>query len=97
MTVYVSIGNSDDGLSQKQWAQYWRSVYELVLSFATEVHGAWLSSASSEHQNACWCFELEEDAAPIVRERLAMFAGRFAQDSIAWAVADKIDFIKAKM
>src|SRR5258708_37712742 len=56
MIVYISIGNSDDALSQKQWSQFWTEMAARVVSLGT-THGAWFSNPVGTHQNACWCVE----------------------------------------
>jgi len=87
VTVYVSIGNSDDKLPQARWHEYWIALRELVVRYAVEVHGEWLSIPVSPYQNACLCFDvLPDDVTPVKRE-LAGLAGRFGQHSIAWAEA----------
>jgi hypothetical protein len=87
VTVYVSIGNSDDKLTQKEWADYLFEVDHSVMGHAAEVHGQWFSSPRSPFQNAGWCFEIGPEAAGSLRRSLARHAGRFRQDSIAWAEA----------
>lgn len=95
MNIYVGIGNSDDKLSQADWASYVEDVAHLIIDSATEVHGAWFSLPHSAYQNACWCFSvIEDDTEPGNREiyrlrrELRRLAGQYRQDSIAWAVAE---------
>lgn len=96
-TVYVSIGNSDDKLSQAQWAQFVQEVDASVRHHG-EVHGAWLSPPASPWQNACWCVEYAHlDAWPTqVDEQkrwLSRVAQKFHQDSIAWAECPTTEFL----
>lgn len=60
-TIYVSIGNSDDKLSQAMWAAFVDDVDSIVRQYATTVHGQWFSLPGSRWQNACWCFEAEPE------------------------------------
>ena len=95
MSVYVSIGNSDDKLTQEQWAGYTSRVFEIVRAYATAVHGQWYSASDSRWQNACICFDLgttDEDEA-LLRRALATCARHYAQDSVAWAQAET-EFIR---
>ena len=99
--VYISIGNSDDKLTQFQWSAYVGDV-SFVVRRAAELpggalHGAWLSEPSSQWQNACWALQLPADAASVehLKMRLAEVADQFRQDSIAWAVAPNTEFIGA--
>jgi hypothetical protein len=87
ITVYVSLGNSDDKLTQQQWNQFWTVTHRAVLAYASQVHGDWLSAGNSPWQNACLCFEIPEPAAATLKCELAKIAGEFGQDSIAWAEA----------
>lgn len=88
LTVYASIGNSDDKLTQQQWAEFHQLFTMLVRRAAEHVHGDWLSATNSPWQNACMCFEIEPDAAQRLKTVLGEAAGEFGQESIAWAVAD---------
>lgn len=87
ITVYVSIGNSDDKLSQAEWAKFWGETQAAVCAFADRILGEWLSAPASPWQNACTAFEVERGRVPDLRARLARLTARFRQDSIAWAEA----------
>jgi len=99
-TVYVSIGNSDDKLSQNQWHAYCRAV-DQVFEYAARyvgstVHGRWYSLPNEQWQNACWCIEFSADMAEIVgeyRAELTRLAGVFGQESIAWAECPTTEFL----
>jgi hypothetical protein len=89
MIVYLSIGNSDDKLTQKEWAQYNVAILARIKPLATVVHGEWQSAGWSAYQNACWCLEFPDDPAVLteVREVLAEIRDDFRQESIAFAIA----------
>lgn len=87
LTVYVSIGNSDDKLTQQRWAAYWATVRRVVLAYADRVHGEWMSAPVAPYQNACICLEVWHPAAATLRAELQRAAREFGQDSIAWAEA----------
>jgi hypothetical protein len=94
ITVYVSIGNSDDKLTQNEWAEFYAAVDDLVGFAAARVHGRWVSPATDPWQNACWCVELDADDAENLRKDLPGLAFRYRQVSIAWAEA-QTTFIEA--
>jgi hypothetical protein len=94
ITVYISIGNSDDKLSQFEWSAFCKDTNEEVLGAAVRVLGIWFSDPSSPYQNCCWGIDLDDADAPRLKRRLALVAGWFRQDSIAWAVAST-EFIGA--
>ena len=100
ITAYVSIGNSDDKLTQKEWAKFFAKTRILMNSNNFTVHGEWHSLPQAQWQNACWCVEYDEDLRLVNKEgdvvtlgdhfirRLMELAAEFRQDSIAWAKAD---------
>jgi hypothetical protein len=94
-TVYISIGNSDDKLSQADWSSYVldvdRAFEQAVRYEGARVHGRWYSLPTEPWQNACWCAEWHEDLAHVVealKRKLINIASDYRQDSIAWAVAE---------
>lgn len=96
MIVYVSIGNSDDKLTQKEWSAFWHEVNNLVASRRTTIHGRWMSAPNVEYQNACWCFEYDQNSDfqyGDLQDQLASCARRYNQDSIAWAVVSETKFL----
>lgn len=108
MIVYVSIGNSDDKLTQAEWAHFYTSVRHLLandlqpreaegwgsLAFsAPTIHGRWQSVPSDPWQNACWCVEIEDHDAPAIQHELKLLAAKFRQDSIAWAEVCDTEFL----
>ena len=97
MIVYVSIGNSDDKLTQQEWARFLAAMWHALHHAAdTTVHGEWHSSPTAAYQNACWCLEFAHDGnARAFKAQLRHFAATFRQDSIAWAEAPSTEFITA--
>jgi hypothetical protein len=94
MNVYISIGNSDDKLTQHQWSQYVLEVITMAVSLG-HVHGSWASNSLVAWQNACWCVEYpSEAAAETAKDELRALARKYGQDSIAWAVAPETEFLK---
>ncbi len=100
ITVYVTIGNSDDKLSQAEWASFYAAVDGVIRRAAYRVHGAWVSPSTDPWQNACWCAEVfpgpvgnVSDAPMWLRSQLANLAGAYGQDSVAWAEAPTVEFL----
>lgn len=92
LTVYVSIGNSDE-LPQAHWAAFGANVRGAIREAAETVHGEWVSLPWSSYKNACWCFEIPIDRVDLLKVTLANLAGLYGQDSIAWAPIEKTEFI----
>ena len=87
ITVYVSIGNSDDKLTQEQWSCFWELVTSAVREDATQVFGDWLSLPSVPYQNACIAFSIERHLVSVLKAELCSLAAAYTQESIAWAEA----------
>lgn len=87
ITAYISIGNSDDKLTQREWAGFVNETQEAVRNLAYTKHGEWFSATTSPYQNACWCVEVRPVMVADLKERLAKIAHAYRQDSIAWAEA----------
>lgn len=93
ITVYISIGNSDDKLTQIEYSQFWIAMAAQVIGLASKTHGAWFSNPVGSYQNCCWCVEFPSEAVEkTAREEAAAIGRRFRQESIAWATAET-DFL----
>lgn len=84
MTIWVSIGNSDDKLKQGLWAEFVSNVDTVIRTSAEKIWAETHSVPNAPYQNAHWCFEVNVAAKPLIREKLAMLASYYSQDSIAW-------------
>ena len=101
MIVYISIGNSDDKLSQGDWAGFHEAVNQVIRRAAHRMIGAWVSPSTDPWQNACWCIELDEAPVPDgfrpgaawLGGHLTNLAKAYGQDSIAWAEAPTTMFL----
>lgn len=89
-TVHVAIGNSDDRLTQADWAAFYQQT-DLAIRHIVEdgserrLYGAWVSPSTEPFQNACWAFERPDaERAQLLRDILTTIAGEFRQDSVAW-------------
>ncbi len=86
--VYIGIGNTDNKLTQQEWAAFIEDV-EIVLT-GLPMHGAWFSRPDAPWQNACWLVDLSEKTpgyATDLKVVMGHLAARYNQDSIAWAEA----------
>lgn len=96
VTVYISWGNSDNKLTQLEWAGFCQSMEYEIMSFASRIHGIWFSAPQSAFQNACICAEFEYDPEWLGEFKVRLTEKRklpaFRQDSIAWAEA-RTEFI----
>jgi len=93
MIVYISIGNSDDKLTQAEWAAFYSQTSIGIRHKASQVHGQWVSEPASSFQNACWCAEIEAERALQLKHWLTELARQWRQDSIAWAEVPHTEFL----
>ena len=92
-TVYVSIGNSDDRLSQVEWSAYVQEFVAITKDYAEQKFGEWYSAPFSAYQNACIAIAVPTGLLGEFRAALAFLRKEYRQDSIAWAVAPETEFI----
>lgn len=79
MYLCVSVGNSDDRLTQKEWNSFVRDI-SLLLQISGEVHFFGGASTWEPWQNAAWIVDLKD--APIsVMARISEIRERYKQDS----------------
>jgi hypothetical protein len=88
VTTYISIGNSDDRLTQHRWAWFWRRTDDAIRGAAEHVYGAFVSEPTQPYQNACWSVSVFSEDRDDLRSTLRAIAADFGQDSIAWCEAD---------
>jgi hypothetical protein len=96
MLYYITIGNSDDKLSQQRWAEFCREVDKVLKGseFTRHFHGYSLPNAP--WQNAIWAVEMDEsDQVNVdrIKELLRWVADRLKQDSIAWTPAPMTELL----
>ncbi|MCU1687848.1 MAG: hypothetical protein JWQ81_8587 [Amycolatopsis sp.] len=93
ITVYVSIGNSDDKLTQRSWYDFVRDYRRAMHSHAKQVYGEWYSASDSEYQNACMAVAVPADWVGALRCQLTKMRTYYDQDSVAWAVVAETELI----
>jgi hypothetical protein len=93
ITVYVSVGNSDDKLTQEQWSGFVQQVRIMLSGRARETHGEWYSLPDQPYQNACFCVVFADADVPLIKQDLAKLREAWGQDSVAWAEAPVTQFV----
>ncbi len=81
ITVTILIGNSDNKLTQAEWAEFYAHVDEAVNTHAKSVQFSGPSNGAAPWQNACWV--AVTDGESNINPRLAVLARTYRQDSIA--------------
>ncbi len=82
--VHVSIGNSDDKLTQHQWAMFTTMFENEIRQHADRIYGVWHSLPNSPWQNMCIAFGCDVDRRQQLMPELRLLASIYGQDSVAW-------------
>lgn len=91
-TITVQIGNSDDKLTQKQWAEFVSNTIYWITKFCSEIHFSSGSPSNSPWQNYSITFEIDDSKIVWVKENLIELRKKYNQNSIAWMECNT-DFI----
>lgn len=81
--VYVSIGNSDNKLTQKEWAQFCEELIDVLGDYEERVYGQWYSLPNAPWQNMVASIEIADEFLDQLRDALRPLAEEYHQDSIA--------------
>jgi hypothetical protein len=92
--VHISIGNSDNKLTQSLWAGYVAEVDCWVVEYALTIHGAYFSLPTVPWQNACWAFEIDADKTGFLKKKLKGLAKTYDQEAIAWNETPETEMIR---
>lgn len=97
-TAVITIGNSDDKLTQEEWSQFVSDVQDMIMRWALPVHFHGLSIGSAPWQNACWVVDVHilydrVDEFQHIRNQLSFLANTYKQDSIALTIGST-EFVK---
>ncbi len=87
-TIVVQIGNSDNKLTQNEWAHFASAVKTNVAENVHRIHFQGGSDWDAPWQNACWVCEAmpEEFYLETLTTRLAKCRETFQQESVAFLV-----------
>lgn len=84
-TITIQIGNSDDKLTQAEWAEYVMLTGNRVKTYSHEIHFFGASSNWEKWQNAAWICTIKNDIeyAHLKRE-VSRLRSQYKQDSAGW-------------
>ena len=83
-TVTIQIGNSDDKLSQRQWAEFVGSVNTAISQCCEHVHFSGSPAGTAPWQNAAWVVEVPDHSIPGLKRAVTAIRQSYSQDSAAW-------------
>lgn len=91
--IYIGIGNSDDKLSQREWALLQIEVKQALHERNANLIGEWHSYPDSIFQNACFALDVDQALVPELKGDLTALATMYKQDAIAWAEAPTTEML----
>lgn len=95
-SAFIMIGNSDNRLTQQQWASFQGDLVGLLdelMEDGATVQGVWFSEPMSIYQNMAVCVQIPPDTddwrpASWLRKHLGTLAHAYNQNSIALYLGD---------
>lgn len=84
----IAIGNSDNKLTQQEWANYVQRVRSIVDTFALVTHFFGGSSTWERWQNVCWLIDIDDSDLAALKQILKQAREYYRQDSVAIVVGE---------
>jgi hypothetical protein len=84
-TVFVSIGNVEDRLVQRQWAAFHADVTEMLARSGATFQGEWHSPPTAQWQTACWCVDVAPGVVDRLKGQLGVVGAKYGVGMVAWS------------
>lgn len=85
MTVWVSIGNRDDTLTSRGWAEFHGKIAEMLDRAGAIQQGEWFSNPLAPWQTACWCVDIQPGIAERLKGELGVIGAQYGRGMVAWS------------
>lgn len=79
--ILVSIGNTDNKLTQQEWSQFVGAVGDTLRSYETERHFFGGSETYAPWQNVCWLCLVNDHQLLEIKSRIRHLCDWYRQDS----------------
>lgn len=88
-TVFLTLDNSSNKLSQNMWCHVVVYLDKAIDDHVWLVHGRWFTEPSSMKQSACWAFEIftEDGSVERLRKEVKGIVLGFLPEEVTWSVA----------
>lgn len=83
-TITIQIGNTDNKLSQQQWADFFHNADIVIRNYATEVHFFGGSENWKPWQNLCWVITAADYMIEPFKKSMMILGAEFGQESVAY-------------
>lgn len=85
ITVFITIGNVDDKLTARGWAQMHDEVAKTIELAGGIFQGEWFSSPISRRQSACWCVDIQPGITTRLKGELGALGASYGRGMVAWS------------
>lgn len=82
--ITVSIGNSDNKLTQVEWSEFVQQVDKIINECAAQVHFFGGSVTWTAWQNVAWLFDCKEENIHLLLMALVECRHKYRQESVAF-------------
>lgn len=89
-TATIQIGNTDNKLTQQEWAEFCKTVEATIQKHDCAVHFYGFPPGDAKWQNAAWVIAVPFGALTSLRFHLAGIAGEYRQESIAVTIGETV-------
>lgn len=83
MTVTIQISNSDNKLSQREWAGFVAELQNVVQTLCSKMHFVGGSDTFAPWKNACWVADVPDEKIDELRTVIRRIRKSYQQDSAA--------------
>jgi hypothetical protein len=91
--LYITIGNSDDKLSQVEWSRFIADVQRAIVHWGGHTYFEGFARPDLPFQNACFGASFDHDNIGGLRMNLKQIRELYRQDSVAFAIVDHVELI----
>jgi hypothetical protein len=92
-TICIQIGNTDNKLTQQEWAKFVNEIHDSVVRWGNEIHFSAPSVGWADWQNAAWIFTCDTSNIRYLRADVTDVRKKYRQDSVAWLQVSIPEFI----
>lgn len=89
-TITIQIGNSDDKLTQREWANFVDAVARIIAGYEPHISTHFYATSPNDMpwQNACWVIGCPDELHLAVIELVKQTRTLFRQDSVAVTIGE---------
>lgn len=89
-TLTIQIGNSDDKLTQREWANFVGEIAAIIAGYEPHVQTHFHATSANDMpwQNACWVIGCPDELRLAIIHLVKECRGKFRQDSAAITIGE---------